>query len=78
MPCQPEKLASTGNTSPLLRRPSNSITVPAASSAAFRIENEDVGHGLVAGANRVERTADHLLRLVAEDRVAPGFHTVIR
>ena len=67
-PCQPEKLASTGKLSPLLRRPSNSITVPWASPARVADRERRLVAFGIARTDGVERTADHLRGLVAEDR----------
>ena len=73
VPCQPEKLASTGNTSPLLRRPSNSIT--GAGGELVRrslIENAERRRCRRAHRSSSNGLADHLLGLIAEDRGRAG------
>ena len=72
MPCHTEKQASSGNVSPFFRRPSSSMTLPpgalSASSGSPRIENGAHGRRRRRGADPVERLADHVLGLVAENR----------
>ena len=64
-------MASTGNTSPFFRRPSNSITDRrAAASAGARHRGSRTGappSSPLPAQSSVERLADHLSRVVAED-----------